>query len=148
MKKFKFRFQTILDIRKRDLEKAELRVAEAQQQVLSAKQTLQNLRTEHKQNQTFLKSSIAAGNQIDIRTISSIQNYLIALDKRTEKQHIIIKEKEHMLAEIRKEMLLVRQKKLMMEKLEENDLKQYKKDQEMEEMKEIDEMASSRYKRK
>ena len=147
MKKFKFRFQTILDIRVRDLEKAELLVAEAQHKVLEAKQTLENLRAEHKKNQTFLKKTLTAGTKIDIQTISNTQNYLVALDKRMENQHIVIKEKEHMLAEIRQEMLLVRQKKLMMDKLKENDFKQYKKDYEMEEMKQLDEMASSRYKK-
>lgn len=147
MKKFKFRFQTILDIRVRDLEKAELLVAEAQHKVLEAKQKLENLRTEHKKNQTFLKKTLGAGNMIDIQTISNTQNYLVALDKRMENQHIVIKEKENMLAEIRQEMLLVRQKKLMMDKLKENDFKKYKKDYEMDEMKQIDEMASSRYKK-
>lgn len=146
MKKFRFRFQTILDIRARELEKAELKVAEAQKDVFNAEKKLHDFKNEVKQNQKFLKQCITAGFQIDIFTVHNCQNYLLSLDRRIDKQYKNIDNAKQKLDKVRQEMLLIRQKKLMMDKIKEKDFKNYIREFEMQDLKMIDEIATSRFK--
>ncbi|MEW5819119.1 MAG: flagellar export protein FliJ [Cyanobacteriota bacterium] len=147
MKKFNFRFQTILDIRTRELEKAELKVAEAQRVVLNAKNYLKELQDVFKQVQLSLKKTVSARGQINISWVENHQKYLRATENKIFKQHKVIKEAENKVDEIRKEMLLIRQKKLMLDKIKEKDYKNYLKEYELQDIKIIDEIATSRFKR-
>lgn len=147
MKKFKFRFQTILDLRTRELEKAEQKLAEAQRDLFNAKETLKRLFEAVKDNQHALETLLSMSGHIDIVKVNTFQNYLKSLDIKIAKQHLIIKEAEKHLEKVRQEMLVVRQKKLMMDKLKENDYKEYLKEFERNDIRTIDEIASSRYKK-
>lgn len=147
VKKFKFRFQTILDLRTRELEQAEQKLAEAQRDLFNAKETLKKLFEAVKQNQTALEQTLSANGHIDLVRVNSFQNYLKSLDFKIANQHTVIQNAEENLEIVRQEMLQVRQKKLMMDKLKETDYKKYLKEFELNDMRMIDEIASSRYKR-
>lgn len=147
MKKFKFRFQTVLDLRSRELEKAELKVAEGQMHVLNAKNKLQELKDTLRNSKQNLQIILQAGNQIDILQVNSYHYYNASLDRKIDQQRKKIKELEKILEKLREEMLIIRQKKLMLEKLQEQELKAYLKEYEMADLKIIDEIATSRYSR-
>lgn len=148
MKKFKFKFQTILDLRARELEKAELKLAEAKREVLNAKKILTNLHQELKNNKAALEEIISSGLKIDIFNINNYQNYLRTLDRKIDLQHTIIENLESKAEKARQEMLITRQKKLMMEKLKEKDFKTYVNDYEVQDHKLIDEIATNKHSRK
>ena len=148
MKKFKFRFQTLLNIRAKELEKAELKVAEAQRDLLNAEQILNNLQEETKQTRIRLRSIISGGLQINVSRVNQHQNYIRALEKRMITQKENIKDCKKELAKKREEMLAIRQKKLMMEKIQENDYKKYLKEYEMQDLKMIDEIATNNFRKK
>ncbi len=145
MKKFQFRFQTILDIRARELEKAELKVAEAQMELNKATEKLNQLKEKLKNTRQNLKTIISTGEVIDIVLVNNHHNYISSLKRKIFYQHRTIEEKEDILNTKRQEMLKIRQKKMMLEKLKEKDLKAYLNELEHIDRKMIDEIATNRH---
>ena len=76
MKKFKFRFQSILDLHTKDLEKAELEVAAAQKRVFDAKDKLNQLHNELDLKKDELTQLLSSGS-VDILLINSFQYYIL-----------------------------------------------------------------------
>ena len=145
MKKFKFRFETILDLRTKELEKAETKVAAAQMQVIKATQDLANFQSEQQQYRSSLEQVLSSG-AIDIIQITNFQNYIKHLDNKIHKQRQTISNLQAQLEKVRQEMLIVRQKKMMLDKLKEKDLKEYLRELEYQDMKTLDEIATNRFK--
>ena len=146
MKKFKFRFETVLELREKELEKAEIKVAAVQMELSKANQALINYRTEQQQNRTALEHILSSG-RIDIIQITSYQNYIKHLDNKIHSQHQIIKQLQIKLEKVRQEMLIVRQKKMILDKLKEKDLKEYLKELEYQDIKMLDEIATNKFKK-
>lgn len=148
MKKFKFRFETLLEIRAIELEKAELKVAEAQAEVFRAKDFLERIKAETEDRKINLEKLISSGAKLDITWVSSSHHYINYLKGKIFEQKKVIAEKEKILNDTRKEMLLVRQKKMMLDKLKEKDFREYKREFEKNDLMQIDEIATSRHNRK
>lgn len=144
MKKFKFRFQSILDLHEKELEKAELEVAAAHKKLLDAQNVLQSYKEEVSNRKESLKKVMSAG-RVDVTTLGQYQNYLTHLKGRITSQHSEIKICESSLDEVRQQMLLIRQKKMMMEKLKDKEYKNFLKELEYADNKNIDEIATVRH---
>jgi flagellar export protein FliJ len=135
-------------MRARELEKAELRVAEAQLQVLQANEELAKFQNKISQTKQNLETILSIGASINVTQINSYQNFIELLKRKIKQQYNIITEKEEILETKKKEMLQFRQKKMMLDKLKEKELKTYLQELERLDMRMIDEIATSRHNRR
>ena len=148
MKKFKFRFQAVLDLREKELEESELRFAEAQNNLVKAQKDLEAIEKSLEAVKHNIKQNLNVSASLDITILSSYQNYINSLKIKLFIQKNVICEKEQLLEKARQEMLAIKQKKMTLEKLKEKDYKHYLQEIELTERKEIDDIATLRHLRK
>ncbi len=146
VKGFKFKLQSVLEAREKKFEDRQLEFVKVQNKLLEAKKALEFLYSEVEQTQKGLELIIKAG-KMDYTLIFCHQNYLSKLDLDIKNQHGLIKTIEKELEKKNKLMLEALKEKTMMEKLKEKALEDFKKYIERQEMINIDEIATNRYKK-
>ncbi len=147
MKKFKFRFESVLTIRAKALDDRLLEMAQVQNRLNNAIEYLEQLYCEmeniKRQSETMLESEL----DIDITLIESCRNYLLKVESDIKNQHKVITGIETELDEAKENVKEALKALKIMEKLKEKDFKQYIKDFEAAGFREIDEIAVNRFRK-
>jgi len=147
VKKFKFRFESVLTIRAKALDDRLLEMAQVQNRLNNAIEYLEQLYCEmeniKRQSETMLESEL----DIDITLIESCRNYLLKVESDIKNQHKVITGIETELDEAKENVKEALKALKIMEKLKEKDFKQYIKDFEAAGFREIDEIAVNRFRK-
>ena len=147
MKKFKFRFESVLTIRAKALDDRLLEMAQVQNRLNLAIEHLEQLYCEL--NETKIQSERMLENEkdIDITLIEAYRNYLLKLESDIKNQHKVITGIETELDNAKENVKEALKALKIMEKLKEKDFRQYIKDFEEAGFREIDEIAVNRFRK-
>lgn len=147
MKKFKFRFESVLTIRAKALDDRLLEMAQVQNRLNMAIEHLEQLYCEL--NETKIQSETMLENEkdIDITLIEAYRNYLLKLESDIKNQHKVITGIETELDSAKENVKEALKALKIMEKLKEKDFRQYIKDFEDAGFREIDEIAVNRFRK-
>ncbi len=147
MKKFKFRFESVLTIRAKALDDRLLEMAQVQNRLNMAIEHLEQLYCEL--NETKIQSETMLENEkdIDITLIEAYRNYLLKLESDIKNQHKVITGIETELDSAKENVKEALKALKIMEKLKEKDFRQYIKDFEEAGFREIDEIAVNRFRK-
>jgi len=147
VKKFKFRFQSVLIIRAKALDDCLLEMAQVQNKLNKALDFLEKLYCELTKTKLQSEEMLEKELNLDITLIESYRNYLLRLENAIKNQHKIITGIEIELDEAKNKVMEALKAKKIMEKLKEKDFQQYIKDFEMTGFQEIDEIAVNRFRK-
>jgi len=147
VKKFKFRFESVLTIRAKALDDRLLEMAQVQNRLNMAIEHLEQLYCEL--NETKIQSETMLENEkdIDITLIEAYRNYLLKLESDIKNQHKVITGIETELDSAKENVKEALKALKIMEKLKEKDFRQYIKDFEEAGFREIDEIAVNRFRK-
>lgn len=146
MKGFKFRFESVLEARKKKLEDCQINFAKAKNNLHRENLIMTNLvKTLNETNLSFEEVLKAGG--IDNTIIFIYQNYIIKIKEDILKQKKTIETAEKELDEKNKLMLEALKEKKVMEKLREKAFLEFKETINRQEMLLIDEISTCRYKK-
>lgn len=145
MKKFSFRLQAVLDMRQKELEKKQLEMASIVKVLNSQIEQLEWIHSQEANALTSLES-ICNAQILDVTTISSSNGYLAKLGNDEKKQLKVIENTRNMLKMKQLEINEAYKKVKVLEKLKEKQEKEYYKAFEEKSAKEIDDIATTRYK--
>lgn len=145
MKKFKFRMQTILEIREKKLEEEQLQLASLLE-ILNSQLDILNEMEFHKTKITNELSNLMASEDIQVDKICNYRAFLenITFDIQTQKE--LIKKTEFDIEEQRKVLAEAYKELKILENLKEKQEKQHYEHFDKLEVKEIDDITISRYK--
>lgn len=146
MKGFKFKLQSVLEARNKRFEDTQLEFAQVKNRLNNENKKLNFLYQDLEQTTAGLESIIQRG-IIDYTLMSSHQSYILKLKADINNQHRFIEEIEKELEEKNRIMLEALKEKTMMEKLRERALESFKKELERQDLLNIDEIATNRYRR-
>ena len=144
LKKFKFRLDVVLNMRQRELEKKQQEMAEVLKVVEEQRAKLEAIHTAQKQTEANLEKLISA-EEIDITMINGHRNYVLKLVNDGKNQENVIHRAEQLLELKKKEVQEAYKKVKTLEKLKENQEKQYMFEIDQMLAKEIDDIAVTRY---
>jgi len=146
VKGFKFKLQSVLEIREKKFEDSQLEFALANNELHQEKLKKANIIQTLENTISGLEEVLSAGS-IDQTIIFIHQNYIVKLKGDIITQENVIKKAEEKLAEKNRQMLEALKEKKVMEKLKEKALSEFKSNIERHEMLQIDEIATNRHKR-
>ncbi|MBQ3102222.1 flagellar export protein FliJ [bacterium] len=147
MKKFKFRMQPILEIREKKLEDERLKLAELQNILNSQIDILNEM--EYKKRKLIERIDVLQnGETMAINEICNCRMFLERINSDIQTQLGLIKKTQIKIEEQKKVMTIVYQELKTLENLKEKQETEHLKHFEKLEMKEIDDIAISRYKNK
>ena len=147
MKKFKFRMQPILEIREKKLEDERLKLAELQNILNSQIDILNEM--EYKKRKLIERIEVLQNGEImAINEICSCRMFLERINSDIQTQLGLIKKTQIKIEEQKKAMTVAYQELKTLENLKEKQETEHLKQFEKLEMKEIDDIAISRYKNK
>jgi len=146
VKGFKFKLQSVLDARQKELENCQLEFAKAQNKLHRENLVMSNLVNSLGETTSGLEGVLKTGG-IDQTIIFIHQNYITALKKAIQNQKLVIAAAEKELEEKNRLMLEALKAKKVMEKLGEKALNEFKANMNRHEMIQIDEMATCRFKK-
>lgn len=144
MKKFKFRLEVVLNMRQRELEKKQQEMAEVLKVVEEQRAKLEAIHDAQKQTEANLEKLISA-EELDITMVNGHRNYVLKLVNDGKNQENVINRAEQLLELKKKEVQEAYKKVKALEKLKENQEKQYMVEIEQMLAKEIDDIAGTRY---
>jgi flagellar protein FliJ len=144
MRKFKFRLQRFLDIRKYKEREWELKLAAITGECISIENKIEE---NIKKIVINMKKRAMHAESIDIETFLSFENYIVRLEHENEnlREELVLKELER--EKIQKSYLEASKERKVLEKLKEKKEAEYYENQRKEEFKEADDITNSRYKR-
>lgn len=145
MKKFSFRLQAVLDMRQKELEKKQQEMASIVKKLNAQMEELEFMKSKEVQTLNSL-DSICNSSTLDLTTISSSNGYLIKLSNEVKKQLMIIENTKVILKAKQLEIAEAYKKVKVLEKLKEKQEEAYYKEYEVKLAKEIDDIATTRYK--
>ena len=145
MKKFSFRLQAVLDMRQKKLEKKQQEMASIVKKLNAQMEELEFMKSKEVQTLNSL-DSICNSSTLDLTTISSSNGYLIKLSNEVKKQLMIIENTKVILKAKQLEIAEAYKKVKVLEKLKEKQEEAYYKEYEVKLAKEIDDIATTRYK--
>ena len=144
MRKFQFRLQRFLDIRKYKEREWELKLAAATGICISIKNRME----ENTKNIIInMKKRAMHSDKIEIETFLAYENYIVRLEQENEnlQEELVLKEMER--DKIQKSYLEASKERKVLEKLKEKKEAQFYEDQRREEFNEADDITSTRFKR-
>ena len=145
MKKFKFRLENVLELRRKTLEDRQLEMAAIQARLNDANNKLDSLEQSRLQAKGDLENILGAGENIEFIRVKNYQDYIAKLDDDISIQHKVIADIENELELKQEEVREALKAKKMLEKLKEKEYKAFLKDFEQREAKELDDIALTRY---
>lgn len=146
MKKFKFRFQSLLEAREKVLKDCQLELARIQSKLNEQQQYLEYLYQKLDINKNNLEALLKSFSGIDFNLIKSYQLYMIKLQDDIKNQHKVISDTEVELEESKNKILEALKAKTIIEKLKEKEFELFKTQIEKQDLEEIDEIATNRHK--
>lgn len=146
MKGFKFKLQSVLEAREKKFQDRQLEFVKVQNKLINQKKNLDSIRKNLGQTQEGLEKTLNSAT-MDYTFIFCHQNYIFKLKNDIENQLKLISQTEKELEEKNKIMLEALKEKTMMEKLREKAQDAFKKEIERQDIINIDEIATNRYKK-
>lgn len=148
MKKFQFRLQVVLDIKEKLLEQKLLELSKVQrglQEAVDKQKTLESYQLEI--NQALLRV-FQSGNDLDLVEVQRYKDFINKLIVDISNQKVVVQNITKLLDMKRREVNEVLKEKKVLEKLKENQQKKYYQEFEEYQRRELDDIASSRYRRR
>ena len=148
MKKFQFRLQVVLDIKEKLLEQKLLELSKVQrglQEAVDKQKTLESYQLEI--NQALLRV-FQSGNDLDLVEVQRYKDFINKLIVDISNQKVVVQNITKLLDMKRREVNEVLKEKKVLEKLKENQQKKYYQEFEDYQRRELDDIASSRYRRR
>lgn len=146
LKKFKFRLQVVLDLRERELEEEQMEMARIATALNTQQEKLQNILKRQKEN-TLMQETLSTAENLDIFQLEEYRTFGIKLIGDAKNQERIIANTKTILERKQLEVKEAHKKVEVLKKLKEKQEKEYYKEFLDAEMKEIDDITSSRFKR-
>lgn len=147
MKKYSFRLQTVLEMREKKLEDKRREMAEVITQLNEQNQVLNGLISKQKNARSSLENIYDSGEELDILEVTNYKSYLgkVIVDAKNQEQIIekttfLLRFKQLEVSEALKDLKVL-------EKLKETQEKKFYQHYEYIQAKEIDDIASTRYKK-
>lgn len=145
-KAFKFRLQTVLDVRLLTKDRLVQELAEAERAIVVEREALAQLNDSYTKSQDELREHQQG--VVDLQTIQWFQNYLVALSGRITDQERRVQDAEAARDEKRIELMKAAQEVEVLEKLKSNAYQAYLKAEDKAEAALIDELATGRHVRR
>lgn len=146
MKKFRFRFQSVLEVREKSLENCQIEVVKIQQKLNQELLRLEEIYSILSCTKKGLESLLQKGNTMDLLLINEYHGYILRLKTNIEEQKENIARVNKELEKKKQALIKALKEKKIIEKLKEKDLQKFKAELEKAQMIEIDEIVSNRSK--
>lgn len=145
MKKFKFRLEVVLNMRRQELEKKQQEMAEIIKVIEEQQAKLNSILDERSRTDLNLET-LMNSESIDVVMINGHRNYSLKLVNDAKNQEAVINRAKQLLEHKKQEVQEAYKKVKILEKLKEKQEKQYMTNIETVLAKEIDDIAVTRYK--
>lgn len=147
MKKYSFRLQTVLEMREKKLEEKRLEMAKIISLLNEHNQVLENLISKQNVTRASLENIYENGKELDILEITNYKDYLGKVIVDAKNQEMIIDKIQYTLKLKQFEVTEALKEVKVFEKLKETQEKKFYQHYEYIQAKEIDDIASTRYRR-
>lgn len=147
MKKYSFRLQTVLEMREKKLEDKRREMALVIAKLNEQNQQLQELIQRQENVKTTLEDIYNSGKELDILEITNYKDYLGKVIVDAKNQEVVIEKTKNLLKFKQMEVTEALKEVKILEKLKETQEKKFYEHYNYVEAKEIDDIASTRYKR-
>lgn len=147
MKKYSFRLQTVLEMREKKLEDKRREMAIVIAKLNEQNQYLEELISKEKNTRNSLENIYNSGNELDITEITNYKDFLGKVIIHTKNQEKIIEKTKNLLKFKQLEVTEALKEVKILEKLKETQEKKFYQHYEYVQAKEIDDIASTRYKK-
>lgn len=147
MKKYSFRLQTVLEMREKKLEDKRREMAVVIAKLNEQNQQLQGIIQKQKDAKITLETIYSSGKELDILEITNYKNYLGKMITDAKNQQIVINRTQNLLKFKQMEVTEALKQVKILEKLKETQEKKFYEHYNYVEAKEIDDLASTRYKK-
>lgn len=144
MSKFKFKMESILNLKERIAEQKEQEFAKALQALATQRAILDQYYREKKQTIAKLKGEM--GTKISPFDFQVYANYIEVVKQKIESQKLVIIKAEQFSEKKRLELVEATKEKKMLDKLKENKYEEYVEEGKKNEQKHVDEIVSYRFK--
>lgn len=139
-----FRFQSLLEYRKRLVEDRQVELAQAQRVVQAVQAELERLRAERDHFAQQLTETLSHGS-LRVDEVEHQYRYLAALDQRLQAQLQVVAEAEAAREQVRAGLEQALKERKTIEKLQEHDLTEFRESQRKQEMDALDDINISRH---
>ena len=147
MKKYSFRLQTVLEIREKKLEDKRREMAVVVAKLNEQLGVREELVSKQDTIKSYLETVYTDGRELDIREVTNYKDYLVKVIVATRNQDKVIEKTQNMLRFKQLEVGEALKEVKVLEKLKETQERKFYKEYEYMQAKEIDDIASTRYKR-
>lgn len=147
MKKYSFRLQTVLEMREKKLEEKRLEMAKIISMLNEQNQVLEDLISKKNFTKTSLENIYDNGKELDITEITNYKDYLGKIIVDAKNQEMIIEKIQYTLKLKQFEVTEALKEVKVFEKLKETQEKKFYQHYEYLQAKEIDDIASTRYRK-
>lgn len=147
MKKFSFRLQTVLEIREKKLEDKRREMAAVIQKLNMQNEILKQIVSKQSNIKEHLEDIYNSGQELDILEITNYKNFLGKMVVEEKKMGQVIQETKYLLRFKQLEVTEALKEVKVLEKLKETQEKKFYQHYEYVQAKEIDDIASTRYKK-
>ncbi len=146
MNRFRFRFDTIIRLRKLREELQQKKFAAQQEKLINEQHKLNEIKKQqrHLIQETLKKLS----GYLDLEVLKSSVNYSKKLESNEENQRVVLQDEKEHLEDRRKELVEAAKERSIMERLYESDFREYMKRLDYEEVLFLDDIGASAYMRK
>ncbi len=145
LKKYKFRLQTVLDMRQKTLEEKQLEMAKVVSILNMQLQVLENLLDKKELTQKNLEKIYENNSELDILEITNHKNFFSQMLNNIKIQQDVIKNTEIVLKAKQQEVTEALKEVKVLEKLKEKQERKFYQNYEYLQGKEIDDISSTRY---
>lgn len=147
MKKYTFRLQTVLEMREKKLEDKRREMALVIAKLNEQNQQLAELIQRQENAKTTLEGIYSSGRELDILEVTNYKNYLGKMITDSKNQQIVIGRTKNLLRFKQMEVTEALKEVKILEKLKETQEKKFYEHYNYVQAKEIDDIASTRYKK-
>lgn len=147
MKRYSFRLQTVLEMREKKLEDKRREMAMVIAKLNEQNQQLQGIIQKQENAKITLENIYSSGKELDILEITNYKNYLGKMITDAKNQQMFIKRTNDLLRFKQMEVTEALKEVKILEKLKETQEKKFYEHYNYVEAKEIDDIASTRYKK-
>lgn len=147
MKKFSFRLQTVLELREKKLEDKRREMAIVIAQLNEQISVLDSLVAKQDNVRNYLETIYTSGNELDIMEVTNYKDYLGKVIIDAKNQEVVIQKTRYLLKFKQLEVTEALKALKVLEKLKETQEKKFYQHYEYVQAKEIDDIASTRYKK-
>lgn len=147
MKKYTFRLQTVLEMREKKLEDKRREMALVIAKLNEQNEQLAQLFQKQENAKTTLESIYSSGKELDILQVTNYKNYLGKMITDSKNQQIVISRTKNLLRFKQMEVTEALKEVKILEKLKETQEKKFYEHYNYVQAKEIDDIASTRYKK-